>query len=136
MAGAGETTTTTIGGGTGTTTTTVPGGETPLPLQFDIVAPPGKPLPKDATVTVVVSTGTDIETMVLTVDLVTFEPTFDYPTVETKPVERPLETLPTTGGPRWTREQQIGWLLATFGLVLLGVAIPARRRRHRRRRAI
>jgi hypothetical protein len=86
---------------------------------------------------VVVSTGTDIETMVLTVDLVEFKPAFDYVTVEdnqvAKPVDRPLETLPTTGGPRWTREQQIGWLLATFGLVLIGATIPARR--HRRRRA-
>ncbi|MGA1419359.1 MAG: hypothetical protein ACO32O_04555 [Ilumatobacteraceae bacterium] len=84
------------------------------------------------------STGSDVETMVLTVDLVDFEPQFDYVTfdesapADTKP-DRTLDQLPKTGGPRWTIEQQIGWLLGLFGLLLMSVAVkPARR--HRRRR--
>ncbi|MFZ9730812.1 MAG: hypothetical protein ACO3CX_04175, partial [Ilumatobacteraceae bacterium] len=140
----GATTTTAPGGTTSTTapgattTTLPPGSDSPPPLTFDITPPPGQPLPKEATITLVVSTGSDVETMVLTVDLVDFEPQFDYVTfdesapADTKP-DRTLDQLPKTGGPRWTIEQQIGWLLGLFGLLLMSVAVkPARR--HRRRR--
>ncbi|MFM7964425.1 MAG: hypothetical protein ACKPBF_10755 [Actinomycetota bacterium] len=134
--GGGTTTTTVGGGGGGTTTTTVPSRPDELiPLTFDIKPAPGKPLPKDATVTLVVSTGSDVETMVLTIDLVDFEPKFDYVMPSQPEVNKPagtLKELPATGGPRWTREQQIGWILAAFGLLLMSAAMPMRRRRRRR----
>jgi hypothetical protein len=74
--------------------------------------------------------------MVLTIDLVEFTPEFAYNTYdESAPVapDKTLEELPKTGGPRWTREQQVGWLLGLFGLLLMSVsAMPSRRRRRRR----
>jgi hypothetical protein len=151
----GGTTTTTTPGGTTSTSTTTPGGTTTTttagsttsttippppgsrpPLVFEITPPPGQPMPKQATITLVVSTGSDVETMVLTVDLVEFSPEFDYVTFDESAPAKPggtLEQLPTTGGPRWSREQQIGWRLGLFGLLLMSVAAtPALRRRRRR----
>jgi len=104
-------------------------------LTFEIVAPRGAPLPKDATITLVVSTGSDVETMVLTMDLVEFTPDFRYSsaqTTEAAPRADSLESLPETGGPRWTTEQRLGWLLGVFGMFLASVSMSARRRRRRR----
>ena len=73
--------------------------------------------------------------MVLTIDLVEFTPEFTYKTYnEAAPVapEETLNQLPKTGGPRWTIEQQLGWLLGLFGLLLMSVAVKPSRR-HRRR---
>ena len=131
----GSTTTTLPSGETTTTSTIAPDDDSPQPLTFEIVAPRGAPLPKDATITLVVSTGSDVETMVLTMDLVEFTPDFRYSsaqTTEAAPRADSLESLPETGGPRWTTEQRLGWLLGVFGMFLASVSMSARRRRRRR----
>ncbi len=131
----GATTTTLPSGETTTTSTIAPDDDSPQPLTFEIVAPRGAPLPKDATITLVVSTGSDVETMVLTIDLVEFTPDFRYSsaqTTEAAPRADSLESLPETGGPRWTTEQRLGWLLGVFGMFLASVSMSARRRRRRR----
>jgi hypothetical protein len=84
----------------------------------------GDSMPTDATITLVVSTGSDVETIVLTADLQTFEVNEPY-------AELLLSELPTTGGNRWTRTQMFGWALAMFGLLLMSTITPTRRRRRR-----
>ncbi|MFM7047435.1 MAG: hypothetical protein ACKOXX_06005 [Actinomycetota bacterium] len=118
--------TTTVGGVSstsvvgGVTTTVVP--KERLPLTFDVTPPKSQDGPKKVEIYAVISSGSEMERLLLSVDLETFE---------VKPVWAPttLEALPETGSMRWTASEKVGWWFVIAGLTAFVYLLRPRRRR-------
>jgi hypothetical protein len=94
----------------------------PPPLEVEISAPPGVPLPPVIELELFLTTGTANERVVLTV----YTENFDVPEPYSTP---PLLVLPETGVERWTDRQMYGFALIAFGLGLMMFGATRRLRR-------
>jgi len=128
------TTTTSVPGSTGTTTSTTTAiptttiedgdGESPIdpPIKFLVIAEPGVKVPEKVELQLVIGTGTDVERVTLELSVKNFAVRAPYSA-------GPLSLLPETGVERWSRDQEIGFVLIGCGVGFFLLTFKRRVRR-------